>query len=260
MPSLSEQWRQSRGQRIVKLPGILRPPARFVRDRIVSRSYRYRADGIATAHYCPFFDDHDFDSTYWEMGKGWFPGADVRWRMWLLTALAQQCQRLPGNFAEFGTWRGGCAYMILSRTTVSSERRFFLFDTFTGIPGDRLTPREREGGFAGNHGDTSPEYVDDLLARWRPRYQLCPGDIFDTIGTVDVGDLSFAHIDLNAAAPSRRALEFTYAHMIPGGIVVFDDYGFAGCEDQRLMIDAFFADLPEKPIALPTGQAWAMKR
>ncbi len=150
--------------------------------------------------------------------------------------------------------------MILSRTTVSSERRFFLFDTFTGIPGDRLTPREREGGFAGNHGDTSPEYVDDLLARWRPRYQLCPGDIFDTIGTVDVGDLSFAHIDLNAAAPSRRALEFTYAHMIPGGIVVFDDYGFAGCEDQRLMIDAFFADLPEKPIALPTGQAWAMKR
>jgi O-methyltransferase len=260
MPSLSERWRQSRGRRTAKLPAILQPPARFVRNQIVDRSYVYRADGIATARYCPFFDDQDFESSYWEMGRGWFPGADVRWRMWLLTALAQQCQHLPGNFAEFGTWRGGCAYMILSRTNVSAEHRFFLFDTFSGIPADRLTPREREHGFAGNLRDTSPEYVDTLLARWRPRYRLCPGDIFHTLDTVDVGELSFAHIDLNAVAPSQLALEFTYARMIQGGVVVFDDYGFAGSEDQRVMIDEFFAELPEKAIALPTGQAWVIKR
>jgi hypothetical protein len=180
--------------------------------------------------------------------------------MWLLTTLAQQCQHLPGNFAEFGTWRGGCAYMILSRTNVAPEHRFFLFDTFTGIPADRLTKREREHGFAGSLGDTSVEYVDDLLARWRPRYQLCPGDIFHTLGTFDIGTLSFAHIDMNAMAPSQFALEFAYAHMTPGGIIVFDDYGWTSYEDQRLMIDEFFGDLPEKPIALPTGQAWVIKR
>jgi hypothetical protein len=194
------------------------------------------------------------------MGDGWFPGADVRWRMWLLTSLAQECQNLPGNFAEFGTWRGGCAYMILSRTKVAVGHRFFLFDTFAGIPMDRLTERERELGFAGMLGNTSPDYVDSLLARWRPRYQLCPGDIFRTLDTVDVGALSFAHIDMNAAAPSQLALEFVYERMTQGGIIVFDDYGFGGCHDQRVMIDAFFEDRPEQPIALPTGQAFVIKR
>jgi O-methyltransferase len=260
MTSLSERWRFARGQRIAKLPAPLRPPARFVRDRIVERRYVYRADGIATSHYCPFFEDRQFDSAYWEMGSAWFPGADVRWRMWLLTTLAEQCQDMPGNFAEFGVWRGGCAYMILSRTKVADEHRFYLFDTFKGIPSDRLTRHEREEGFGGDLANTSREYVDDLLARWRPRYRLCPGDVFDTVGTVDTGALSFAHIDLNATAPSRLALEYAYEQMLCGGVIVFDDYGFSGSEDQRGMIDDFFEGLPEKVMALPTGQALVLKR
>jgi hypothetical protein len=218
------------------------------------------ADGFATAHYCPFTDDDEFDALYWEMQRSWYPGADVRWRMWVLTTLAQACQQLPGNFAEFGTWRGGCAYMILGRTKVAPSHRFFLFDTFTGIPANRLTERERNEGFAGRLKDTSLEHVDDLLTRWRPRYTLCPGDIFDTISAIDVGVLSFAHIDLNAAAPTRAALDFTYKHMICGGIIVFDDYGQADYNDQRIVIDEFFHNLPEKPIAVPTSQAFVIKR
>jgi O-methyltransferase len=150
--------------------------------------------------------------------------------------------------------------MILSRTSVATDHRFFLFDTFAGIPADKLTKRESEQDFAHRLCDTSSEYVDDLLARWRPRYQLCPGDVFDTLATVDVGTLSFAHIDMNATAPSRLALEFAYEHVMPGGVIVFDDYGWESCEDQRVMIDEFFDERPEKAIALPTGQAWVIKR
>jgi O-methyltransferase len=260
MASVSERWRSSRGQRIAKLPAPLRPPARFVRDRLVSRTYIYRADGIASAHYCPFYDDREFDSLYWEMGEAWFPGADVRWRMWILTTIAVQCQDLPGNFAEFGTWRGGCAYMILSRTRVAPEHRFYLFDTFSGIPVDSRSGHGHDDSLADMLRDTSVEYVDELLARWRPRYELCPGDVFDTLSAVDVDALSFAHIDLNATAPSRLALEYSYERMIPGGFIVFDDYGFSGSAEQRGMIDAFFADRPEMVIAVPTGQAFVVKR
>jgi hypothetical protein len=227
---------------------------------MVGRIFTYWADGVATAHYCPFSDDPEFEASHQTMARGWIPGADVRWRMWLLTSLAQQCEHLPGNFAEFGTWRGGCAYMILDRTDVAPGHRFFLFDTFAGIPGDRLTAGERDKEFAGQLSNTSVGYVDKLLARWRPRYELCPGDVFQTLGDVDVGALSFAHIDMNASAPSKRALEYAYAAMVPGGIIAFDDYGWASCEEQRVMIDAFFADLLERPIALPTGQAFVIKR
>jgi O-methyltransferase len=261
MPSALERWRTSRGHRIEKLPAPLRPPARLIRNQIIDRTYVYRADGLATAHYCPFLEDQGFEALYAEMLKSWWaPGTDVRWRMWLLTSLAQQCQHLPGNFAEFGTWRGGCAYMILGRTEVATGHRFFLFDTFTGVPTDRLTSSERERGFGGTLKDTSVDYVDNLLAPWRPRYVICPGDIFQTLATADVGDLSFAHIDLNAAAPSGLALEFAYKRMIPGGIIALDDYASLEYRDQRLVIDEFFRDLPEKPIALPTCQGFVIKR
>jgi len=242
------------------LPGYLEPLSKFIRSQAIGRLFTYWADGVATVHYCPFVDDPEFEAAYREMAKDWIPGADTRWRMWLLTILAQQCQDLPGNFAEFGTWRGGCAYMVLDRTAASPDRRFFLFDTFTGIPDDRLTEGEREGSFSGIRSNTSVQYVDNLLARWRGRYELCPGDIFDTLEHTDVGTLSFAHIDLNAAAPTKLALEFAYKTMMPGGIIVFDDYGWASCHDQRVKIDGFFAERREKPVGLPTGQAFVVKR
>jgi O-methyltransferase len=259
MPSLIERWRNSRGHRIEKLPSALRPPAILTRNQIIDRTYVYMADGLATAHYCPFYDDPEFESLYEEMVKSWAL-VDVRWRMWLLTSLARQCQHLPGNFAEFGTWRGGCAYMILGRTKVASEHRSFLFDTFTGIPAYRLTAGERERDLGGRLDNTSVDHVDDLLAPWRPRYEIYPGDIFHTLTTADVGDLSFAHIDLNAAAPSRLALEFAYKRMVPRGIIALDDYTAIEYVDQRQVIDEFFRNLPEKPIALPTGQGFVIKR
>ncbi len=149
--------------------------------------------------------------------------------------------------------------MILSRTNLASQHRFFLFDTFDGIPADRLTNHERAEGFGGRLGETSADYVDELLARWRPSYQICAGDIFDTLQSSGVGKLAFAHIDLNAVAPSLFALEFAYARIVKGGIIAFDDYGGAGFDEQRKAIDEFFAGLPEKPIALPTSQGFVIK-
>jgi O-methyltransferase len=37
--------------------------------------------------------------------------------------------------------------------------------------------------------------------------------------------------------------------------MLFDDYGFWSCPGARQAVDEFFADKPEAPFALPTGQA-----
>lgn len=83
--------------------------------------------------------------------------------MWLVVRFARQCVHLGGSFAEFGTYRGGNAFMILALTDV---RRLHLFDTFKGIPQERLTPYEVERGMAGHLSDTSAEYVEKRLERW----------------------------------------------------------------------------------------------
>jgi predicted O-methyltransferase YrrM len=56
------------------------------------------------------------------------------------------------------------------------------------------------------------------------------------------------------------ALEYAYPRLVPGGVVVFDDYGWdpKGYE-QRDVIDEFCRPLPESLIALPSGQALLTK-
>ncbi len=264
---------------ITRLPRPLRRPALAARNALeglpepvakpvhrllgwTEPHWAYEADGMATSHYSPFLEDHDFTRRYDEMAEEWYLNMrfDARWRLWLLTRYAAHARTLPGNFAEFGVYRGGCSRMVLGTIDLEPERRLYLFDTFSGTPDDeKLTPEEREEGMGGRHGDTSADYVARLLSRWDPIPVICQGDVFDTVPAVETGPLAFVHLDLNAAAPTKHVLEHVYDRLVPGGVIVFDDYGWDDYVEQRRTIDAFLQPRPETIIALPTGQATLFK-
>jgi hypothetical protein len=249
--------RSTVGARVARLP----PRQRRIVDAIYRRlpippAWVYNADGMATIHYSPFLEDAEFTRLYDEVSAEWFADevVDVRWRMWLLTRYARAARGLPGNYAEFGVYRGGCSKMVLATADLEPARRLHLFDTFEGIPDSSLAESEREAKFAGRLSDTSAGYVERLLAPWDPIPRLWPGDVFETFPAADTGELAFVHIDLNAAAPTVHVLEHAYERLVPGAVVVFDDYGFPGYEVQRAQIDGFLRDRREAVIALPTGQ------
>lgn len=245
-------------RRISRLPKVLRSPARLIRNVTRRRPvYGYENDGIATTHFSPFLHDREFDELYWEVEADWFPGwrADVRWRMWILTRFARSCDSLSGAYAEFGAYRGGAARLVLSTARLDDTSAMHLFDTFGGIPAQGLTPGEERLGFAGRYSNTSAEYVAELLSPWREFVHLHKGDVLETLPEVETGPLAFVHMDLNATAPTIAALEYSYSRLLPGGTIVFDDYGGSEYEDQRHAIDHFFEHRAEEPIALPTGQA-----
>jgi O-methyltransferase len=235
----------------------LRPAARSERP-----PYVFESDGMATVHYSPFLDDERFNESYAELRREWFPDADVdvRWRMWLLTQIARQCSGVGGDFAEFGVYRAGCAFMIFSTGAFADSKRFHLYDTFAGIPADELDESEVAAGLAGAHADTSVEYVRGRLAPWLDRVELVPGDVNVTLRSGGPERLAFVHMDLNAAEPTEVALEFAYPRLSAGAMVLFDDYGWSGLEAQRAVIDAFLRDRPEEALALPTGQALLVKQ
>jgi O-methyltransferase len=54
-------------------------------------------------------------------------------------------------------------------------------------------------------------------------------------------------------------LNFFWPRLVPGGIVVCDDYGFTTCPGARSAMDEFFAELGVGIIELTTGQALAIK-
>ena len=252
--------------RIARLPRPLQKPAALARNLVRRRGkpeFVWESDGLATMYASPFLDDEEWDELYWRVEADWFPNwhADIRWRVWLLTRLARQAKALPGNFAEFGVFRGGTAYMTLDNTEPHpGDRRFFLFDTFEGTPSDELTSTETAEGLGeGQYAGTSVEYVTDLLDRWSDRIEIREGDVAKTLGETETGPLAFVHLDMNASAPTAIALEYVYPRLVAGGIVVFDDYGDPHYRDQRAVIEGFFAGLPEEAIALPSGQAFAIR-
>jgi O-methyltransferase len=246
-------------------------PVRETAAKLIRRSgwkprprYVYEADGVATVHYSPFQEDAEFEALYEEMAREWFTDftADVRWRMWLLTRLAREAAGLEGNFAEFGVYRAGCAFMVLSLTPEVPGRTMYLFDTFAGIPDTHLEEEERERGLAGLFPDTSVEYVQGRLQRFAGRFETVAGDVFDTVPATDTGPLAFAHIDMNTGAPTKHVLAYAYERLVPGGLVVFDDYGYGNADtiEERAVIDGYLADKPEEAIALPTGQGFFRRR
>ena len=256
------------GARISRLPPTLRPAARRLRAALpagllnrMRPAFVFDSDGMATAHFSPFLDDQEFNDAYRRIADRW-PGGDrdIRWRVWLLAQCARQATAVAGAFAEFGVYRGATAYMMLSQLGPAlGDRRLYLFDTFAGIPSDRLTAAEVDAGLEGTLGDTSVEEVGRLLAPWAANVRLVAGDVLETLPATETGPLAWAHLDLNAAAPTRAALDYVYPRLVRSGVVVFDDYGWRGYEAQRVSIDDFLTNKPETLVPLPTGQALLIK-
>lgn len=250
------------GSRISRLPKVLQAPAAILRSFLPNSPvpYVYQADGLATHHYSPFLYDDDFQARYDKVSGRWTGSAlDIRWRVWMQVQCVRHAQTLPGSFAELGVYRGACAYMMLSSIQLRSDQQFFLFDTFAGIPESNLTADEVKAGFAGRLADTSVDDVAGLLAEWSDKIRLVPGDVFETLPATTLDPLAFAHIDLNASAPTKVALEHVYPQIVPSGVILFDDYGSAEYGVQRNVIHEFFADKPEQVMALPTGQGMVLK-
>src|SRR5439155_8826125 len=157
--------------RISQLPAPLRPPARFVRDMIQPR-YAFQADGYATIHYSPFMDDAAFNSRFAQVVDTWPTSPDIRWRLWIMTRSAIHCSALDGSFAEFGVFRGGCSFMVLSECRPHAGRSYYLFDTFSGIPHEKLADYEKGVGLGGRLSNTSVAEVEERLAPWRDQIRI----------------------------------------------------------------------------------------
>ena len=66
-------------------------------------------------------------------------------------------------------------------------------------------------------------------------------------------------LDMNIVVPKRAALAYFWDKLVPGGIVLFDDYGWLGYIAQKKAHDEFAASMGVKILNLPTGQGMLIK-
>ncbi len=222
----------------------------------------YDADGLKTIHYVPFVEDRLFREAYVKAIAPLDPEiADVRYRAYVVQWAVSQVRDVPGDFVEFGTYNAKAATFILSLEDLRRRgRKFLLFDTFAGIPHKHLTEKEIGNNFAGMYSDVSIEEVKEKLRDHLDIVEFHVGVVPETLEGLSHGPVAFIHMDINAAKPTRAALDRFYPLLQPGGVIVFDDYGWKGYEDQRYEIDDFFSDKEERIFALPTGQGIIVKK
>jgi O-methyltransferase len=170
--------------------------------------------------------------------------------------MMRQASALPGCFAEFGVFRGGTALLAAQvlRDT-ADDRALHLFDSFSGMP----ETSKGEAFDAGDFSQTSETRVRALIEPMRPNTIIHAGYMPQTFTGLETERFAFAHVDVDLYQSVLDCVEFVYPRLVPGGIIVFDDYGFPSCTRAREATDEAFAKLPEQPIYLPTGQAVVIK-
>ena len=95
----------------------------------------------------------------------------------------------------------------------------------------------------------------ESLTDFRSHIDIRPGWIPDTFQGLEQNRYAFAHVDVDIYQSTLDCCEYFYPRLVPGGVLLFDEYTFAAARGEKDAVDEFFADKPESPITLPTGQA-----
>jgi len=152
------------------------------------------------------------------------------YRLYELYELAGSTAASAGDFLEVGVWRGGSAAIIGTRAKMFPGSKLWLADTFSGVP--EATSPHNTLYHGGEHSDTSIEEVCQVLRDVGvSNYEILQGLFpFQTGGKLEQTNLRFAHIDVDSYESASQVFEWVWPRLTVGGLVVFDDYGFWGCE------------------------------
>lgn len=226
----------------------------------LSRPELYSQDCLTTFHNHDFVRDPRFVAAY-ERGKK-AAGTDhlMHWRVHVALWVASQVRHLPGAFVECGVSTGFLSSAIMRYLDWNSlHKDFYLFDTFRGLEERYTSEDERSKGRLEWYGDLSYEKVMENFSEFR-RVHLVQGAVPDTLGTVDIPQVCYLSLDMNCTVPEIAAANFFWDRIVSGGMMLMDDYAYAGYEEQNRAFNQFAREKGIEILTLPTGQGLILKR
>jgi len=179
---------------------------------------------VPVASYAPWRDDREFLAVYNRVSAHTL--VDV-YRCYELWSVARQLRGVRGNVLEVGVWRGGTAAVLAVASADASH--LWLADTFEGVT--KATPVDTSY-VGGEHADTSEEIVRRLLAQMDvTQFTILKGVFPDATGArMDGAAIKLCHIDVDTYQSAKDVFMWVWPRLVTGGVVIFDDYGFWGCE------------------------------
>lgn len=236
-------------------------------QRWVRPPYTYSGDGYSTHHNASCLQEQKFVEAYQKgmaTGHNIAGGGDfhIEWRVYQYCWAAYHAMHLEGDFVECGVNTGICSIAAMHYTDfVKSNKQFFLFDTFEGMPMDQFSADEIACGIDQVHKDSYTDVWSLVQRNFAPypNARLVRGRVPESLTTVNIDKVAYVAIDMNAAAPEIAAAEYFWDKLVPGGVMVLDDYGWVHHVNQKIAFDQFAAERGVKVFNMPTGQGMIFK-
>ena len=138
--------------------------------------------------------------------------------------LAEQIQeeKIPGDVAELGVFRGDFAVLI---NAAFPDRTIHLFDTFEGFP-PKDVEIEQEQGLSGAKVGDFAKTAKDLVKKRLPYPEkaiIHKGYFPETFNGCTEKTFAFVSIDADLYAPTAAALSLFWDRLSPGGVLLIHD-------------------------------------
>lgn len=223
----------------------------------------YDQDGLRTIHNADFLSDARFVAAYQRGLKASDKDYKNHWRVQVALWAGETASRLPGDFVECGVNKGFVSSaMMFDLGWNSLGKTFWLLDTFEGIDERFISDEERAAGIMErNVGDFYVKGVDSVRANFTEwnGVEIVVGAVPETLAAVTSEQIAYLHLDMNCAPPEVAALEYFWPKMVPGGLVLMDDYTYFGYEPQHIALRDCAKVLGTSILGLPTGQGLMIK-
>jgi hypothetical protein len=178
----------------------------------------------------------------------------IIWRRYVLACAAYHCVQLEGDFVECGAYTGvGIKTVIDYLGGTAFPKAFWGYDIFEHDP-SMLNHAMPE------HGTGLYQRVQEKFSAY-PQVKLIKGLIPQVLENNCPDQIAYLHIDLNQAPAEIAALEMLFDRMVPGAILILDDYEWSGVyRAQKLAEDEWLGQRQYRVMPLPTGQGLVFKR
>lgn len=168
---------------------------------------------------------------------------------WWLQVERLKRQKIAGDFAELGVFRGQGAALL---HRMDPERTLHLFDTFDGFREEDL---KQETGKPASYtpGHFANTSVDQVMRRIKDpeKIRIYMGNVPDTFKEVDEGvRFALVSLDVDLYRPTLSGLSYFYPRLVPGGVLFIHDYNGLWPGVMRA-VDEFLATIPEAVVLLP---------
>jgi len=175
-------------------------------------------------------------------------------RVYQFMMLIDIANKLPsGDCIEVGTFAGESARFIWR--CMDQKQSLYCFDTFEGFDSSEveaenaLFEKDISVDFlGGNPTNEVRRYI--TKGKDGPDLNLVKGRFPESFEGYEHLRFRFAHVDVDLYEPTRATLEAIWPHIVPGGVMLFHDYGCSLFPGVSKAVDEFFEPLGITPMPL----------